>query len=168
VTRCLAGDVEAFGGLVERYQRVLYNLSLRMLGNTEDARDATQTAFLKVWENLARFNPRYRFFSWIYRITVNECLNQIDRRRRLEPLDPDLPSKNDTASGVRARETSERIQAALLCLTPEHRQVVILRHFLEMPYGEMARTLMIPEKTVKSRLYEARQRLCELLPEAAA
>jgi RNA polymerase sigma-70 factor (ECF subfamily) len=170
VERCLAGDIQSFSVLVERYQRVLYNLALRMLGNTEDARDATQTAFLKVWENLSRFNPRFRFFSWIYRITANECLNQIERRRRIEPLDPDgsLASREDTAAGLRAREASEQVQGALLHLTPEHREVVILRHFMEMSYGEIAGTLAIPEKTVKSRLFEARRRLCELLPRSAA
>jgi RNA polymerase sigma-70 factor (ECF subfamily) len=166
----LEGDVQAFASLVERYERVLYNLALRMLGDVEEARDATQTAFLKAWENLARFNPRYRFFSWIYRITVNQCLNQIDRRRRHEPLDPDfeLPSREDAAARLRAREASEQVQGALLQLTPQHREVVILRHFLEMSYGEIAGTLEIPEKTVKSRLYEARQKLCELLPRSAA
>ncbi len=68
---------------------------------------------------------------------MNECLNQTDRRRRLEPLDPnlDLLSKNDAASGVRARESSEQIRAALLCLTPEHREVVILKHLLTGPGG---------------------------------
>jgi RNA polymerase sigma-70 factor (ECF subfamily) len=170
VVRCLEGDVQAFAVLVERYQRVLYNLGRRMLGNPEDARDASQTAFLKAWDKLSSFDPRFRFFSWIYRITVNECLNQIDRRRRVEPLDPEinLPSSEDAGSGLRAREASEKIQAALLRLTPKHREVVILRHFLEMSYGEIAGTLTLPEKTVKSRLYEARQRLCELLPASAA
>jgi RNA polymerase sigma-70 factor (ECF subfamily) len=170
VGRCLAGDISSFGALVERHQRVLYNLALRMLGNTEDARDATQTAFLKVWENLSRFDPRHRFFSWVYRITVNECLNQIERRRRVEPLEPSfsLPSREDAAAWVRAREASEQVQQALLQLTPEHREVVILRHFMEMSYVEIAGTLTIPEKTVKSRLFEARRRLCELLPRSAA
>ena len=169
MARCLEGDVQAFETLVERYQRVLYNLGLRMLGNPEDARDASQTAFLKAWGKLATFDPRFRFFSWIYKITVNECLNQISRRRRVESLDPDLdlPSRENATSRIEAREATERVQAALLQLTPAHREVVILRHFLEMSYGEIAGTLTIPEKTVKSRLYEARQRLCELMPEAA-
>lgn len=169
VTRCLAGDAEAFTTLVERYQRVLYNLGLRMLGNPEDARDASQTAFLKAWQKLSTFDPRYRFFSWIYKITVNECLNVINRRRRTEPLDPkvELPSQEDASSSLRAREASEQVQGALLRLSPQHREVVILRHFLEMSYSEMAEMLAIPEKTVKSRLYEARQRLIQLLSEKA-
>ena len=168
VARCLAGDVQAFGVLVERYQRVLYNLALRMLGDAEDARDATQTAFLKIWESLLRFDRRRRFFSWIYRITMNECLNRIERRRRQDPLDARLPSSSDAGAGVRARETSELVQEALLRLCPEHREVIILRHFMELSYGEIAETLGIPEKKVKSRLYEARQRLCAILPRSTA
>jgi RNA polymerase sigma-70 factor (ECF subfamily) len=156
VADCLGGSPQSFVVLVERYQRVLYNLALRMLGDPEDARDATQTAFLRVWESLGRFDPRHRFFSWIYRITTNECLNQIQRRRRLEPLHPGLPSGDDPTAGVRTRETSDRVQQALL------------RHFMELSYGEIAETLALPEKTVKSRLYEARQRLCEILPRSAA
>ena len=170
MARCLEGDVQAFGILVERYQRVLYNLGLRMLGNPEDARDASQTAFLKAFQKLESFNPRFRFFSWIYKITVNECLNQIEKRRRVEPLDPniDLPSPEKATARLEVREATEKVQGALLRLTEAHREVVILRHFLEMSYDEIAGTLTIPEKTVKSRLYEARQRLCELLPEKAA
>ena len=168
VASCLAGDVEAFAVLVERYERVVYNLALRMLGNPEDARDAAQTAFLRAWESLARFDPQRRFFSWIYRITMNECLNQIDRRRHLEPVDCDLPSFDDPQEKVEARETSEQIDQALRALNPQHREVVVLRHFLEMSYDEIADALSIPEKTVKSRLYEARQRLCAILPRSAA
>jgi RNA polymerase sigma-70 factor (ECF subfamily) len=168
VADCLGGSPQSFVVLVERYQRVLYNLALRMLGDPEDARDAPQTAFLRVWESLGRFDPRHRFFSWIYRITTNECLNQIQRRRRLEPLHPGLPSGDDPTAGVRTRETSDRVQQALLRLSSEHREVVILRHFMELSYGEIAETLALPEKTVKSRLYEARQRLCEILPRSAA
>jgi RNA polymerase sigma-70 factor, ECF subfamily len=167
VADCLGGNAQDFVVLVERYQRVIYNLALRMLGDPEDAQDATQTAFLRVWESLERFDPRHRFFSWVYRITTNECLNKLHRRRRLEPLPPGLPSGDDPTAGVRRRETSARVQEALLGLSPEHREVVILRHFMELSYGEIAETLALPQKTVKSRLYEARQRLCEILPRSA-
>jgi len=168
VTSCLSGDVDAFGVLVERYQRVVYNLALRMLGNPEDAHDAAQTAFLRAWQSLARFDPQRRFFSWIYRITMNECLNQIARRRHDEPVEGDVPGADDPADRVEARETSEQIDRALRALTLEHREVVVLRHFVDMSYDEIAEALLIPEKTVKSRLYEARQRLCALLPRSVA
>src|SRR5258706_14703991 len=91
--RCLGGDGGAFGQLIDRYQRVLFNVSLRMVGNREDARDITQTVFLKAYENLGSFDRKHRFFSWVYRITINESLNHLSRNRRVEPLDESLPSR---------------------------------------------------------------------------
>jgi RNA polymerase sigma-70 factor (ECF subfamily) len=163
VARCLGGELEAFGDLIERYQRVLFNVALRLLGNPEDARDVSHDALLKAFEKLSSYDPSHKFFSWIYRITVNESLNRLSRRREIQPLDPNLRAADDPLAAVVARETSDSVQQALLRLTPEQREVVVLRHFLEMSYAEMSATLLIPEKTVKSRLYEARQRLATLL-----
>ena len=81
VRQTLAGDSDAFGVLVTRYQRVLYTVAFRMLGNAEDARDVTQDAFVKAYQRLSTFDPSYRFFSWMYRILVNECLNTVRSRR---------------------------------------------------------------------------------------
>src|SRR6188508_602812 len=93
VRQSLAGQTEAFGALVTRYQRVMYTVALRMLGNAEDAQDATQDAFIKAYQRLASFDPSYRFYSWMYRILVNECLN-VNRDRR-----PDDPLDDDAAGG---------------------------------------------------------------------
>ncbi len=83
VRRSLEGDAGAFEQLVSNYQRVLFSVALRLLGNYEDARDATQNAFIKVYQRLDTYDSRYRFFSWIYRILVNECLNaRRDRQSR--------------------------------------------------------------------------------------
>ena len=169
--RAAAGDTAAREELLthfeERLKRMLRVRMDRRLAARIDPSDVVQEAYMEAWQKLSTFDPRYRFFSWIYKITVNECLNLINRRRRTEPLDPEveLPSREDTSSRLRAREASERVQKALLRLSPRHREVVILRHFLEMSYGEIAEMLAIPQKTVKSRLYEARQRLVQLLPE---
>lgn len=166
VARCLGGEVEAFGELVERYQRVLYNVALRLVGHPEDAREVSHDALLKAFEKLASFDPSHKFFSWVYRIAVNESLNRRARRRELQPLDPNLrAAADDPLAAVAARETSDRIERALRQLTLEQREVVVLRHFLEMSYAELSATLLVPEKTVKSRLYEARQRLAALLEE---
>jgi RNA polymerase sigma-70 factor (ECF subfamily) len=166
VGRCLAGDGEAFRPLVERYQRVVFNLALRMLGDPEEARDVAQTAFVKVYENLGRYDPRFRFFSWVYRIALNECLNARDRRRRHAPLDPGLAAGHDHPDdGVRHREVGEQVRGALMRLPRAYREVVVLRHFAELTYAEMSAVLRVPEKTVKSRLHTARQRLGELLLE---
>jgi RNA polymerase sigma-70 factor (ECF subfamily) len=161
--RCLGGDPQAFEPLVKKYERVVFNVALRMVGNREDARDIAQTTFLKAYENLGTYDPQYRFFSWIYRIMRNECLNFLQRRRPLQPLDPGLPSSTSPQDDLGARELNESVQAALMKLPAEYREVVVLRHFVELSYREMSAQLRVPEKTVKSRLYTARQRLGEIL-----
>ena len=164
IKRCLAGDPSAFEPLVERYHRPLFRIAARMLGDAEEARDATQTAFFKAYQGLAGCDADRRFFSWIYRIVVNECLNQLRARRENEAFADrhDLPAAA-TADPVEAAERHTRIRQALLLLTAEQRDVIVMRHFAEMSYTEIAHELHIPEKTVKSRLFSARQRLCELL-----
>ena len=164
VARCLAGEHNAYEAIVSRYQKGLFNVALRMLGNYEDARDATQTAFIKAYEHLDSFNPEQRFFNWLYRILKNECLNSRRGRRAAEPVSPDLPASNG-ADPVETRERHQAVQSALLTLSVEYREVVVLRHFTDLSYDEIAATLGIPAKTVKSRLYTARQQLGGLLAE---
>ncbi|HJS57437.1 MAG TPA: sigma-70 family RNA polymerase sigma factor [Vicinamibacteria bacterium] len=163
VDRCLRGDLDAFAPLVARYQKPLFNVALRMVRDREDARDITQTAFVKAYEKLRSFDRKHRFFSWIYRIAVNECLNFVSRRRPERPLLADMPAADDPQRDAEASELAARVQGALVTLTPDYRLVVILRHFLGLSYVEMSETLLIPEKTVRSRLYTARQRLAEVL-----
>jgi RNA polymerase sigma-70 factor (ECF subfamily) len=163
VARCLRGEVEAFEPLVARYQRVLYNAAYRLLGDHEDARDVAQGALVKAYEKLASFDPRYRFFSWIYRIVVNEALNTRDRRRPSTPLGADLAAAGSVFEALASRERKDSLQAALLRLSAEDRELIVLRHFAELSYAEIGDTLGIAEKTVKSRLHEARQRLGRVL-----
>ena len=163
VRQTLAGQAEAFGALVTRYQKVMFTVALRMLGNTEDAQDATQDAFVKAYQRLESFDTKYRFYSWMYRILVNECLNVNRDRRPEESLGGDEEGSGTPFDSTLESERREQIQLALLRLTPEYRTVVVLRHFAGQSYGEIAEALAIPEKTVKSRLYSARQRLGELL-----
>lgn len=162
VARCLAGEHNAYEAIVDRYQKGLFNVALRMVGNYEDARDATQTAFVKAYEHLDSFNPEQRFFNWLYRILKNECLNILRGRRPSEPVSLGLPAGNG-ADPVEVSERHQAVQAALLTLSVEYREVVVLRHFTELSYEEIAATLGIPAKTVKSRLYTARQQLGERL-----
>ncbi len=147
-----------------RYQRGLFNVALRMLGNYEDARDATQAAFIKAYEHLDTFDRDQRFFSWLYRILKNECLNVLRARRPSEPVSLGLHA-GDREDPVEARERQQAVQAALMELTVEYREVVVLRHFTDLSYDEIAATLGIPAKTVKSRLYTARQQLGDRLVE---
>lgn len=164
VRRCLDGEASCFTSLVERYDRVLYNLALRMVTDEEDARDVVQASFVKTYEKLSSFDPRYKFFSWIYKITLNESLNTLQRRKPMESIPEDLPCDGQVPGEALDQERlGQRIQAALEKLTPDYRQVIVLRHFLELSYREMANVIGIPEKTVKSRLFSARRSLCEVL-----
>jgi RNA polymerase sigma-70 factor, ECF subfamily len=164
VQRSLEGDGQAFGKLVDAYQGVLFNVALRMCNDREDARDATQTAFLKAWRNLGSYDRRHKFFSWIYRILVNETLNLLRRRRAQEPLDERLVSRERSPEEqVEANEISASVQAGLLELSMDYRQVIILRHFLQLSHREIGEMLHVPEKTVKSRLYTGRQLLGGIL-----
>jgi RNA polymerase sigma-70 factor, ECF subfamily len=167
IARCLEGDVSAFEPLVEQYRRPLYGVAVRLLGDREEARDAIQTAFLKAFESLDRCEPGRRFFSWIYRILVNECLNTRRDRRHTEPLG-DLVSPRAAPDPVEIRETCLRVRQAVLRLPPDLRDVIVLRHFAELSYDEVGAALRIPAKTVKSRLFTARQRLVALLAAEAA
>lgn len=163
VRQSLAGDTDAFGQLVTRYQKPMYTVALRMLGNAEDARDVTQDAFVKAFSQLRTFDPAYRFFSWLYRIVINECLNLIRSRRRIEPLDGALSGGGNPFDATLAHQRRNQIEAAMLQLPPDYRAVVALRHFAEQTYADIAEALDIPETTVKSRLYSARQLLGEML-----
>lgn len=166
VQRTLGGETSAFEGLVDRYQRVLYNVALRMLQNREDAMDATQTAFIKAYEKLDMYNPSYKFFSWIYKILVNESLNQLARRKPQDDLDSGIVAPGKTPVEEHVEEWNrERIQAAVLKLPYEYQRVVVLRHFGNLSYHDMAEALDLPEKTVKSRLFTARRLLRDLLIE---
>ena len=162
VRRCQQGDPEAFEELVVRHQRVLFNVALRLLGSYEDARDATQTAFVKAYQHLGTFDPGQRFFSWIYRILKNECLNVLRARRPSQPVPLDWPAAA-VPDTLESAQRDRAVQTAILALTTEYREVLVLRHFTELTYEEIAGVLGVPVKTVKSRLYTARQRLGELL-----
>ena len=136
VRRCCNGDRRAFEALVVRYERPVYNAALRMLHDREEARDVAQTVFLKVYEHLGEYDPAHRFYSWIYRIALNESINTLQRRRPRAPL-----------------------ASAIATLRDEYRAVIVLRHYLGCSYEDMASILGVPEKTVKSRLFSARQLL---------
>jgi RNA polymerase sigma-70 factor (ECF subfamily) len=152
---------------VTRYQRPLYNAAYRLLGNAEDANDITQIVFVRLLERLDDYDPKYRFFSWIYRIAINESISLLRDRKHEEPIDDDadLPDGGwaDPESSLDVRQTAECVQRALMHMKHEDRVMLTLRHFSEFSYREMAEILTLEEKTVKSRLFEARQRLAILL-----
>lgn len=172
LARYRKGDRDAFAELVVRYQRPLYNAALWIVRKPEDASDVTQIVFLRVAERLDDYDPKHKFFSWIYRIAVNESLNLLRRTGR----DDELDEEAEYAAGESANpewqlaqvQQSRHLQAALLRLKASDRMVLMLRHFSEFGYEEIAQILDIDVKTVKSRLYEARQRLRDLLADLRA
>jgi RNA polymerase sigma-70 factor (ECF subfamily) len=164
VRKVRSGDVDAFEILVRRYEKPVYHAVRRLVRDPEDARDVAQTAFVKAFRQLDSFDERHRFFSWLYRIAVHEGLNHLRGRGREEPIHDD-----HAASGPGPMETLESVEigrlveAAMTRLTPEHRAVILLRHFGDCSYHDIAATLDIPEKTVRSRLFDARRSLRTIL-----
>jgi len=168
VRRFLDGDRAAGDELVNRYQRSVFNVALRMLGNVQDAEDVTQTTFGNAFAALDSYDPGYRFFSWIYRMTVNESLNTLKRRRNVVSLDGSFDVPAPGAISQSAADAEERVGNALLELKPDDRAVVVLRHFVSFSYEEISDVLGVPVKTVKSRLFTARERLRQSLVVARA
>ena len=164
IARCLKGEIDAFEVLVRRYDKPLYNGCLRIVNNSEDARDVVQTVFIKAYENLTNYDPNRKFFSWIYRMMVNASLNQVEQRRPTSELDPRLASNAQQPDESFANDRqSAQLQEALLQLQPEARVAVVLKYFGDLSYEELGFVLDIPPKTVKSRLYSARRHLCEIM-----
>lgn len=166
INDCKRGDPEALRSLVSRYERPVYNAAYRMMGNPDDAADVTQAAFLKVFEHLDAYDSSFKFFSWIYRITINESIDQLKWRAQQQPLDDQQVSRNRGPDELAAASVlCNSVQAALMKLQQDHRAVIVLRHFLDCSYEQIAEILQIPEKTVKSRLYTSRQLLKRKLSE---
>ncbi len=163
---CRSGDRKAFERLVEKYQKTVFNIALRMVRDREDAEDVAQAAFIKVYQRLDTFNPELKFFSWLYRIVVNESLNFLKQNRRHEPLDDaaaEMPEGDEKMEGEQREEAERKIQSGLMDLRVDYRAVVVLRHFQDLSYAEIAQILGISEKKVKSRLFTARMMLRDIL-----
>ncbi|HEY8266094.1 MAG TPA: sigma-70 family RNA polymerase sigma factor [Steroidobacteraceae bacterium] len=165
VRDCLAGDPQAFAALVGQYEKPVYNVALRMLRNPEDARDIAQSVFMKAYQNLANYDPQYKFYSWIYRMAINESLNILRvRDRNAGPVDERLPADDAGPSELLADDQQrDVVLEAVERLKPEHRAVIVLRYFVDRNYEDIGEILGIDAKTVKSRLYTARQLLKEQL-----
>ena len=164
VERCLKGDLEAFAGLIERYEKPVFNAIFHLVKNHEDARELCQQVFMKVYERLSSYDVGRKFFSWVYRIAMNESINHMKSRHEWEPLSETVAEpRPNPAEAYEAADRSRTVQSALLALDVKYRAVVILRHFLGLSYREVADVLNLPEKTVKSRLFTAREILRDLL-----
>lgn len=158
VVRTREGHPEAFAELVHRFDGPIHHAVFRIVGDHDRADDITQQAFISAYEHLGGFDIRRRFFSWIYRIALNEALNARRRGWRqcaLGDLEPEAaePSPEDC---LLTREREDRVRRVLRGLPAKYQVLVTLRYYLEFPYGEIADTLGLPETTVKARLHMAR------------
>lgn len=171
VERALAGDGEAFGEVVRRWERKIYALAYGITGSVEDARDATQETFIAAYRNLARFRGEAQVSSWLHRIAVNQCITRQRRARvraetgleaEVEAGREQFLSTGAGASPARASESKQRAEAvrrAVATLPEELREVVLMKEFEELTFQEIADALQIPLSTVKSRLYTALKQL---------
>ncbi|MBD3334191.1 MAG: sigma-70 family RNA polymerase sigma factor [Candidatus Eisenbacteria bacterium] len=176
VRSILQGDETAFRKLVEKYQRIVYNIVWRMVRNDEDARDLTQEAFIRVHRALRTFDTSRTFSTWLYRIATNLCIDH-HRKRRLRTLSIDaepaggerrepLALPDEGPAPDRLHETkslAQRIDALLEKLSPTYRAILHLRYREQLSYEEMAEVLETPLGTVKARLHRAHRKLRELL-----
>lgn len=160
VRQVRSGNAAIFEVLVLRYQRPVYNAVRRLVGDPEEARDVAQDVFVKAFERLETFDDRYRFFSWIYRIAIHEALNQLKRAGRAQPLDDAPPATTPGPEReFRVGERARIVQEAISELSADHRAVLVMRHYLDCSYRDIADAIGVPESTVKSRLFEARRAL---------
>ena len=170
-----AGDHQAFESLVRRYQRQVANLIYVTMGGRDDVEDIAQEVFIRVYRSLPKFKFDASFFSWLYRITMNLCIDEIRKRKIRRVLSLDYLTEDNleksrknkdytmASDSVLTEEKRQVIQSALQRLTPEHREVLVLREYQDLSYNEIAETLGLRLEAVKSRIFRARMELKYLL-----
>lgn len=173
VERAQQGDRDAFREIVETYQRKVYGICYGMLKNADDSMDVSQEVFVKVYKNIDKFNHQSSFYTWLYRITVNMCIDHIRKNQRAKKVEYDdgVSREGDTAEDYMMpsklglnpdkvygrKELREKMLEALESLSEKHRTILILREIDGLSYEEIADVLNISKGTVMSRLFHARK-----------
>lgn len=176
VQKVIRGDVNAFEKLVLEYEKSVYNIALRMTGNSEDASDMTQEAFIKAYNSLQSFRGDSKFSVWLYRIATNVCLDFLRSRSRKptvslsvednegEEVQLDVADESQSPELLLDRQmTRESVRRGLETLSPEYRQILLLREIQGLSYDEISQALGLEVGTVKSRIFRARKKLCAFL-----
>ena len=176
VQKVLRGDVNAFEKLVLEYEKNVYNIALRMTGNSEDASDMTQEAFIKAYNSLQSFRGDSKFSVWIYRIATNVCLDFLRSKSRRptvslsvedndgEDVQLDVADESQSPELLLDRQmTRDSVRRGLETLSPEYRQILLLREIQGLSYDEISQALGLEVGTVKSRIFRARKKLCAFL-----
>jgi RNA polymerase sigma-70 factor (ECF subfamily) len=168
------GDTLAFNRLVLKWERSIYNLSLRMLQNADEAAEATQEVFMSAFKNVRKFRQDAQFSTWLYRIATNHCISRLrrrpqgvqvslDERHGAHPALEDLPATHSQEQQYFRQESCRQVLSALQHLTPEQRAIVELKFFQDQTFEQIAAATQIPMSTVKSRLYSGLEVLKVLL-----
>ena len=175
IQKAQKGDTNAFGTLVASYEKFIFNVACKMFSNSEDASDIAQEALIKAYKNIDKFDFNSSFSTWLYRITVNACIDEMRRRKGRESISIDAEDEEsglavqieDTSLGAEERviqnETVSEVRAAIDKLSEEHKAVIILRDLQDMTYEQVAQTLDLSIGTVKSRLARARKSLKDII-----
>jgi RNA polymerase sigma-70 factor, ECF subfamily len=167
----MQGDQDAFGRLVTVYQTPVYNLTYRMLGNSTEAEDAAQEAFLRAYTHLRRYDPNRSFKTWLLSIASHYCIDRL-RRRRINwmPLEDEIaeadglaPNSPNPVAVTIQHEREQDIQQKLECLAPMDRAAITLRYWYDCSYEEIADTLGLTVSAVKSRLHRSRRTMAAML-----
>jgi len=170
VEAVLKGDQELYGELVKRYQGRLVNYLCRLLRSVQEAEDLAQEVFFKLYKALDRYDPKYKFSTWLFRVAQNAAIDRI-RKRRLQLVSMDRTGDPDAGMGtwefassdpspygdLRNLERGQAIQAAIERLPWDYRELIVLRHFGELSYDEIAKLKEMPLGTVKNKLFRGRQ-----------
>jgi RNA polymerase sigma factor (sigma-70 family) len=161
---CIEGKKEYFELLVDRYQRLVYSMALHYLKDPQFAEDASQEAFVKAYTHLARYNPQYRFSTWIARITANTCADMLRKRKETSPIDavPEIadPDISPEEKAI-ARELKKKTEEMIGKLDDKYRIPLMLYHVSGLKYEEIAEYLKVPMSIVKNRIFRARKMLRE-------
>ena len=178
VQRVLQGDVNAFEKLVLEYEKAVYGITQRMCGNAEDAADMTQETFIKAYNSLSSFRGDSKFSVWLYRIATNVCLDFLRSKSRKptvslsmedddgEEVELDIADESQSPEKLLERGlTRDAVRRGLNALSPEYRQILLLREIQGLSYEEISDVLTLEVGTVKSRIFRARKRLCAFLTE---
>ena len=165
------GDLDAYGEIVREYQGSVFNVCLRILGNTQEAEDLTQEAFLRAYRNIARYDPSRPFGPWMRVLAANLCYNHLNKARLEQaPLEDErdilqADPRRDPEFLLEISQKNQDLYRKIWQLPENQRIALELRHFQGLSYQEMAEALNLPLNTVRSHLYRARRKLAELLEE---
>lgn len=164
IESCIKGDVHAFKTLVEKLQTYAYTLAFRILLNEEEAKDAVQDSFIKVWKNLGKYNGKYLFTTWMYRIVVNTCIDRLKEiKKHAEVSSDSIGDLSNDEDSTTNRELAKQIRQLSKGLPEKQRIIFILNDLQGLSLDEACEVLNMPKGLVKSNLYYARKSIKEKL-----